>query len=77
MYNLISQTTGNLFIEVLAETEVAMLLKENQEQFYIKIPKLERFIRILTENSLVANQERLMDNLSLSVKERVEKFCRK
>ena len=74
---MISQTPGNLFIEVLAETEVAMLLKENQEQFYIKIPKLERFIRILTENSLVANQERLMDNLSLSVKERVEKFCRK
>ena len=36
MYNLISQTPGNLFVEVLAETEVAMLLKENQEQFYIK-----------------------------------------
>ena len=36
MYNLISQTTGNLFIEVLAETEVAMVLKENQEQFYMK-----------------------------------------
>ena len=54
-----------------------MLSKENQQQFYVKIPKLKRFFRILSENSLVANQNRFMDNLSLSVKERVEKFFRK
>ena len=51
-----------------------ILSKENQEFLYAEIPKLERFFRILTENSLVANQERLMDNLSLSAEERFEKF---
>jgi hypothetical protein len=40
-----------------------MLSKESQEFLYAEIPKLERYFRILTENSLVANQERLMDNL--------------
>ena len=49
----------------------------NQEILYEKIPKFERFFRILIENSLVANQERLMDNLSLSAEERFEKFCSK
>jgi CRP-like cAMP-binding protein len=77
MYSLISQKPGNLFIEVLEDAEVVMLSKENQEQLYIEIPKLERFFRILTENSLVANQERLMDNLSLSAEENFEKFCKK
>lgn len=77
MYSLLSQKPGNLFIEVLEDAEIAMLSKENQELLYTQIPKLERFFRILTENSLVANQERLMDNLSLSAEERFEKFQHK
>ena len=77
MYSLLSQKPGNLFIEVLEDSEVVLLSKENQELLYHEIPKLERFFRILTENSLVAHQERLMDNLSLSAEERFEKFCKR
>jgi len=77
MYSLLSQKPGNLFIQVLEDADVVLLSKENQEQLYHDIPKLERFFRILIENSLVANQERLMDNLSLTAEERFEKFCKK
>ena len=77
MYSLLSQKPGNLFIEVLEDAEVVVLTKENQAKLYHDIPKLERFFRILIENALVANQERLMDNLSLTAEERFEKFCRK
>ena len=77
MYSLISQKPGSLYIEVNEDAEVVLLSKENQEKLFQEIPKLERFFRILTENSLVANQERLMDNLSLSAEERFEKFCSK
>ena len=77
MYSFISQKPGNLFIEVLEDSEVVILTKENQELLYNEIPKLERFFRILIENSLVAHQERLMDNLSLTAEERFDKFCKK
>ena len=77
MYSLLSQKPGNLFIEVLEDAEVVLLSKENQEQLYLEIPKLERFFRIIIENALVANQERLIDNLSLSAEERFDKFCKK
>ena len=77
MYSLITQKPGNLYVEVNEDAEVVLLSKENQEILYQEIPKLERFFRILIENSLVANQERLMDNLSLSAEERFEKFCTK
>lgn len=77
MYSLLSQKPGNLFIEVMEDSEVVLLPKENQEKLYTEIPKLERFFRILTENSLVSNQERLMNNLSLTAEERFEKFCKK
>ena len=77
MYSYISEKPGHLFIEVLEDTEVVVITKENQQQLYQEIPKLERFFRILAENSLVAHQERLMDNLSLTAEERFEKFCSK
>jgi CRP-like cAMP-binding protein len=77
MYSLLSQKPGNLFIEVLEDAEVVLLSKENQETLYHQIPKLERFFRIIVENSLVAYQERLMDNLSLTAEERFDKFCKK
>jgi CRP/FNR family transcriptional regulator, anaerobic regulatory protein len=77
LYSLITQKPGNLFIEALEDSELVILSKEKQEELYLEIPKLERFFRILTENSLVAHQERLMDNLSLSAEERFEKFCQK
>ena len=77
MYSLLSQKPGNLFIQVIEDAEVVILSKENQEILYKEIPQLERFFRILTENSLVALQQRLMDNLSLTAEERFEKFCKK
>lgn len=77
MYSLISQKPGNLFIEVLEDAEVVLLSRKNQNELFTQIPKLERFFRILTENSLVAHQERLMDNLSLTAEERFDKFCKR
>ena len=77
MYSLISQKPGNLFIEVLEDAEVVLLSRENQNELFTQIPKLERFFRILTENSLVAHQERLMDNLSLTAEDRFDKFCKR
>lgn len=77
MYSLLSQKPGNLFIEVIEDAEVVLLSKENQEELYHDIPKLEHFFRILTENALVANQQRVMDNLSLSAEDRFEKFSQK
>lgn len=74
MYSFITQKPGDLFIEVLEDAEVIVLSKEHQEILYQEIPKLERFFRVLIENSLVSNQERLMDNLSLTAEERFEKF---
>ncbi|MFD2909909.1 Crp/Fnr family transcriptional regulator [Flavobacterium ardleyense] len=77
MYSYISEKPGNLFIEVLEDAEVVILSKENHQELYQKIPKLERFFRILAENSLIAHQQRLMENLTLTAEDRFEKFCTK
>jgi CRP-like cAMP-binding protein len=77
MYSLFSQKPGTLLIEALDESTVLLLSKEDQELLYQRVPKFERFFRILVENSLVANQQRLLDNLSLSAEARYLNFMKK
>ncbi|MDB4902861.1 MAG: DNA-binding transcriptional activator YeiL [Mucilaginibacter sp.] len=77
MYSLISQKPGILTIEALEDTEIILLSKADQEKLYIEIPKFERFFRILIENSLVANQQRIIDNMSLTAEERYKIFCKR
>ncbi len=77
MGDIYSSTTGNpgnLFIDAVDETYVLMLSKTNRERLFEKVPKFERFFRILIENAMVSNQQRMLDNLSLTAEERFEKF---
>lgn len=77
MYSLLSQKPAILNIEAIADSEVLMLSRENQQLLYEKVPKFERFFRILVENSLVANQQRLIDNLSSPAEDRYLRFIKK
>jgi CRP-like cAMP-binding protein len=77
MYSLLSHKPGNLNIESHEASEVLLLSKAKQEILYENVPKFERFFRIITENSLVAYQQRLMDNLSLTAEERYNNFCKR
>lgn len=77
MYSYLSQRPGQLFIEVNEDADVVVLTKENQEKLYAEVPKLERYFRILIENSLIANQERLLDNFSFTAEARYDKFSKK
>lgn len=77
MYSLLSQRPGQLFIEVNEAADVFLLSKVNQDKLYDEVPKMERFFRILIENSLVANQQRLVDNLTFTAEARYDKFLSK
>jgi len=70
MYSYISRKPAVLTIEAIADSEILLLSYENQQLIYQKVPKFERFFRIIIENALVANQERLIDNLSSTAEER-------
>lgn len=77
MYSLLSQKPAVLNIEAIADSEILLLSRENQQLLYEKVPKFERFFRIIVENSLVANQQRLIDNMSSTAEERYLRFIAK
>ncbi|MCX2450338.1 Crp/Fnr family transcriptional regulator [Pedobacter sp. PLR] len=75
MYSLITQEPGHLYIDALTDAELLLISKVNLEKLYKEIPKFNFYFRILAERSLVSYQERSMENLRLSAKERYGKFC--
>lgn len=77
LYSLISGKPAILNIEAIDDSEVLILTRKNQEILFGHVPKFERFFRILVENSLVANQQRLIDNLSSTAEERYLRFIAK
>ena len=77
MYSLITQKPAIKNIEALEDTEILLLSKTAQEQLYVEIPKFERFFRILTEKSLVASQQRIIDTMGLTAEERYSVFCKR
>jgi CRP-like cAMP-binding protein len=77
LYSLISQKPGVLNIEAVTDTHVLLLTRDNQEKLYRKVPAFERFFRILIENSLVASQQRLINNMSMTAEERYLQFINK
>jgi CRP-like cAMP-binding protein len=58
----------------LADSEIFYLPKEDMEQVLEKIPTLERYFRILFQNSIVAHQYRLIQNFSITADKRYDNF---
>lgn len=77
MYSYFSGQPGIMYLEVIEDAVVITLSREKQLELFNEIPKLERYFRILIENSLIANQQRLLDNMRLSAEERYTKFCKR
>jgi CRP/FNR family transcriptional regulator, anaerobic regulatory protein len=77
LYSLLTQSPANLTIEVIEKSEIYILNQNLKEVLYTKIPKLERYFRILTENALIAQQQRILFTMSLTAEERFKLFCKK
>lgn len=76
MFSILSGKPAHLNIDALEDSKILLLSKSNQELLYEKVPKFERYFRILIQNSTVASRQRVLDNLELSAKERFAKFCK-
>jgi CRP/FNR family transcriptional regulator, anaerobic regulatory protein len=76
MNSMVRQKPGVLYCDALEPSEVLWLWKSDLDQLFIRIPKLERFFRILAENAIASYQTRLISILSLPAAERYAGFCR-
>lgn len=77
MASFITQQPANYFIQALEDSEVLQMSKENFDKLFERIPKFERFYRILYQRSLVSYIQQSDQNISLNAEERYLKFIKK
>ncbi|MBX3163430.1 MAG: Crp/Fnr family transcriptional regulator [Bacteroidetes bacterium] len=74
---LISERPSLLTIEAVEDSEMLVFSREDQLRLFNEMPKLEHFFRIITEKSLAATHNRLIDYMSLTAQERYDGFCKR
>jgi CRP-like cAMP-binding protein len=77
MFCFINQQPAMLYIEALENSSIFQLQKDDLDKLYLRVPKFERFFRILMQNAYIREQLRVIQNLSLSAEERYNNFLSK
>ena len=77
MYSFLTQKPARYTIDAIEETELLCLERASLEELYIKVPKFERYFRLLLQNAFVSLQERIIASLSQPADERYCTFINK
>lgn len=64
-------------IEALEDSELLIISKQLLDKLLVKIPALNNFFRVLYQNAVMAQEERLLNVLSTKVEERYLRFVKK
>jgi len=76
LYSYLTETPAEYTIDALIPTEVFEITKRDMEEVYVRIPKFERFFRILFQNAIVNQMRRIRQVLSVPAEERYKVFIK-
>jgi CRP-like cAMP-binding protein len=77
MFCFIHRQPAMLYIEAIERSSIFQLKKDDLDKLYLKVPKFERFFRILMQNAYIREQLRMIEKLSLPAEERYVHFLDK
>ncbi|HYK75961.1 MAG TPA: Crp/Fnr family transcriptional regulator [Daejeonella sp.] len=73
-YSFFTSEPSSYMIDALEDSEILLLSLPDYESMVLKVPKMERYLRILMQNSLIALQSRILSSLSYSTEEKYLKL---
>src|SRR5215471_4474898 len=76
LYSFFTSTASTSNIQAIENTELLQISKTNLEMLYQKIPKFERFFRILFQNAYISQKTQINLMLSASAEERYILFIK-
>ena len=77
LYSLLTQTASKSNIKAIEDTDILQIGKNDLELLYQKVPKFERFFRILFQNAFITQREQINQAISASAEERYLLFIKK
>lgn len=72
--SFITQTKATMYTEALEATEVLSLSYDHLQLLYEKVPKMERFFRLLIQKAYAAFHRRVMESLGMDAEQRYIAF---
>ena len=70
IYSFLTGEASTLNIDALEDSELLLITKAAQDEMVIQIPKMERYLRLLMQNSLIALQRRLISSLNFTAEDK-------
>jgi CRP-like cAMP-binding protein len=74
--SFINQEKAVLNIDAIEETELLMINRDDYEKLMVKIPAMERYFRILYQNSLVTKDNRLIVSSGFTAEEKYSQLIK-
>lgn len=74
LYSFWTGEPGRYNIVALEDCELLTIDNESLEKLFLRIPKMERYFRILLKNAFIASQGRIYGNIGQSAEERYLDF---
>jgi CRP-like cAMP-binding protein len=74
LYSFLTGKPSRFYTVALEASEILMISKSDLQRLYETVPKFERFFRILFQSALVAQFQRIDQNLSMTAEERYLEF---
>jgi len=70
IYSFLTGEPSTCNIDALEDTEVLLITKAAQDEMVLQIPKMERYLRLLMQSSLIALQRRLISTLNFTAEDK-------
>ena len=74
MYSFYTQLPGTYTIDALEDSEILLITLADFEKMLLEVPKMERYIRILLQNNLIASNNRMSCSLTFTAEQKYYKF---
>ncbi len=70
IYSFLTGEASTCNIDALEEVELLLITKAAQDEMVMQIPKMERYLRLLMQSSLIALQRRLISTLNFTAEDK-------
>lgn len=70
--SFVNQQPATLFIDAIEDSEILLISRDEYERLTLEVPSMDRYFRILYQNSLVTKEERLIRSNSHTAEEKFQ-----
>ena len=70
MYSFLTGEPSTCNIDALEDVELLLITKAAQDEMVLQVPKMERYLRLLMQNNLIALQRRLIGSLNYTAEDK-------